>query len=457
VEDVIPAASVLTNGLVIFYGALLVAMSLLALVLTWQPASRLNFWRGITSGWPYPVVLLAAFAAIWFKNIDVVRADTYLKEGERYRGQQQWTQAIALHGRARSLDSDEDFYYLMLALDYQLMAQDYSLQQGERQAAWNEGEHIALQARTINPYNPDNTGNMGRYYFTLGQVSDPARFQDALEFFQKATVLAPSNVIYYNLWAQTHYMLGEYPSATTQLEISTQIDPKYPPTWSLLGDTYAAMGDAAKALPAHIQAVKVGGLGTFTDQVFTQRANFYISTGNVVTLTKALAEAVPNSDKSAPLQALIGQLYNMAGQHEQAITYLERARTLGDTSAKTAKLLGNSYLSLEKLAEARPLYEAVVTQNPKDLEAQRALGYICANTGCLDVAERAFWAVLTAEPNDYNSRKNLALVYEQMGQPEKALEQARLALSNAPESEKATLNQFIATLESITTKPPDGL
>ena len=381
-----------------------------------------------------------------------MRADAYLKEGNRYRGQSQWDQAIVLHERARDIDADEDFYYLMLALDYQLMAQDGNLPPEVRSVAWEKGEEIALEARAINPYNPDNTGNMGRYYFTIGQVFDQERFADALEFFEKATILAPSNVVYHNLWAQTYYILQDYDKAVERLETSISIDGQYPPTWILLGDVYAAQGNVDKALEAHTETIRSSngsGFSTFADQFVEQRLNFYISAGrleDIVRVMKEVAELRPDNDR---IPATIARAYIMADQSDKATPYLEQSINLGNSSNQTVKELANSYLANNQFEQALPLYEFLLqnAQSP-DIEVFSALGYLYAQQGNIDEAIRFNELVLEQAPNDYDSLKNLALLYRDKPDLEQSLAMAEKAKSVAPESEAPSWDQFIDEVEN---------
>jgi tetratricopeptide (TPR) repeat protein len=447
IEDVIRAADVLANGLVMFYVFLFLLMAIIAITLMWRGTRGLPFWRS-ENWWLYPPLAIAIVAVIWFKNIDVVRADIYLKEGERYRNANQWNEAIALHERGRSIDSDEDFYYLMLALDYQLMAQDGNLDANLRQNAWQQGERIALQAREINPYNPDNTGNMGRYYFTLGQVFDQGKFNDALDYFEKATILAPSNVIYHNLWAQTLYIMQDYDAAIDRLQKSVSIDARYAPTWILLGDTYAAQGNAEKALEAHTQGIKVGGWSNFSDQFFDQRLNFFISSGRGDDIIATMQQYALDRPDDTKLQWAIGHAYTLQGQPDKAIAYFEQARALGDKSARTLRELGNIYLVSEDYDNAQPVYQQLIENNPDDVESHSALAYIFARQGRVDDAITHNRAVLERSPNDYDSLKNLAILYQQSQRLPEALEAANNALTAAPEGEQASWSQFIANLEA---------
>lgn len=443
--NVTQAADVISNGFLMFYFFLFLLLALFALMLTWDQTKRLAFWRS-ENWWLYPPLVLAMVAVIWFKNIDVVRADIYLKEGERYRNSGQWNEAIALHDKGRSLDSDEDFYYLMLALDYQLMAQDTRLDQSARDRAWGEGERIALDARNINPYNPDNTGNMGRYYFTMGQVLAGTRFQDALKYFEKATILAPSNVIYHNLWGQTYYILADYPKAVERLQTSVSIDPKYPPTWVLLGDTYAAMQNVDEAFKAHSQAIKLSS--DLFDQFADQRFRFYISTNRMEDLIAVLQQAALARPTDALLQWAIGHAYNLQNQREQAVPYLEKAIALGDSSDRPMRELAGLYLALNQFERALAAYQHLLTTNPNDVEANSALAFIYAQQGRLDEAIQANQLVLQQSPQDYDSLKNLAILYQQKGQLREALDSARQAQAVAPESETTNWEKFIADLEN---------
>jgi tetratricopeptide (TPR) repeat protein len=334
----------------------------------------------------------------------------------------------------------------MLALDYQLMAQDTRVDQAQRDIAWKEGERIALAARTINPYNPDNTGNMGRYYFTLGQVFDKARFQDALVFFEKATILAPSNVIYHNLWAQTYYILTDYPKAIERLKVSVSIDSKYPPTWVLLGDTYAAMQNVDEALKAHSQAIQLSS--DVFDQFVDQRFNFYISAGKIKDLLTVMQQAALERPTDAGLQWAIGHAYNLQSQPQQAVSYIQKAVSLGDESDRTIRELANVYLALKQLDQAVPLYQRILQTNLNDVEANSALAFIYAQQGRLDDAIQANQQVLQQKPDDYDSLKNLAILYQQKGQLQEALNAAKHAQTVAPDTDASHWDQFISDIEN---------
>ena len=450
-RSAVDAANGVVGLLIGFYIALFLLMVITAIMLMQKQAKRLPFWQA-GNWWLYPPLAAAVFLMIFFKNINVVKADIYLKEGERYRNARQWDNAIALHKAGVDADSDEDFYDLMLALDYQLQAQDAKLPPQQRQQAWLKGEEIALKARDLNKYNPDNTGNMGRYYFTLGQVLDKSYYQKAIEDFEKVIQLAPQNVQYYNLLAQVHYLLGDYDEALNWLEQSVALDDEYAPTWLQLGDTYAAKANVDKALEAHQEAIRMSP-GSFADANFDNRLNFYLSSQRSEDLIQAfedyLADHPKDKQQRVPLWA-IGHIYLRSGNLDKAEQYFQQAIAKGYNNAKPFTSLGDAYLQQENYEQAEAAYrQALQLKNPNTAQIYSSLGYIYARTNRLPEAIDANNKVLESLPNDFDSHKNLAILYQQSGQLDQALAHAQAALEVAPEKSKPDIEAFIKQLQSL--------
>ncbi|MFQ5578175.1 MAG: tetratricopeptide repeat protein, partial [Anaerolineae bacterium] len=460
ITSALAAANGLVDLLQGFYVSLFILLAVIALMLLQRRTRGLPPWRP-ANWWLYPPLIAAVLLAIFFKNINVVKADIYLKEGERYRNAQQWDNAITLHQEAINVDSDEDFYYLMLALDYQLKAQDGSLSNADRRQAWLQGERIALAARNLNKYNPDNTGNMGRYYFTLGQILDPSYYEKALEYFVQAIRLAPQNVQYYNLLAQVQYIMGNFDDALEQLNLSAAMDDGYSPTWLQLGDTYAAEANVTKALEAHSRAILLDPTG-FTDGNFDQRLNFYLSADRSDELITAFEQFLEKSTGQSKLAIkrrreslwAIGHTYLRAGDLPNAVRYLEQAVEQGYRNVRVTTELADTYLAQNQYQQAETVYQQALQQkNANKAQIYSSLGYIYAQTGRLQEAIEANNKVLESLPNDYDSHKNLALLYQQTGQIDQALNHAQAALQVAPEAVKSDLQLYIQQLQAQQPSP----
>ena len=435
-----------------FYIVLLILLLLVGFMLLQGAARRLTTWR-TANWWLYPPLIAAVILAIFFKNINVVKADIFLKEGQKYKDANLWDVAIGVHEESVQADSDEDFYYLMLALNYQLKSQDGRMTPEQRDIAWQKGEEIALTAREINRYNPDNTGNMGRYYFTIAQLFDSAYYETASEFFQKAIQLAPQNVDYYNLVAQIYYIQQDYDQALIWYNKSATLDALYAPTWLYKGDTHMAKSEVEEAAEAHIHAIELN-VGSFLDENYDTRLSFYMNNDHTEPILTALESYVEAHRTDARQDSVARALWGLGhaqlrmGNTEQANELIAEAISRGFNDSRALIEWGDTALTLGNLAEAETAYNRALEQNPNLPQVHSSLGYIYAQTGRLQDAIDANAAVLETMPNDYDSNKNLALLYQQAGEPEQAMAYARVALEVAPENNRADIETFIDQLSN---------
>ena len=439
IQAVIQGANLVTGVFVLFYVFVGLLLLLIAGMLAMPLMRRQPLWRA-ANWWLYPVLILAVGVVILFKNVDVVRADMLLKQGEQYRNQKQYDNAILLHQRSIEMDADEDFYYLMLALAYQLKGQDNSLPAEERGRAWAEGERIAVEARDINRYNPDNTGNLGRYYLTWAQLTPPddpqhaVRYQKAQEYFQKAINLAPQNVVYHNLLAQTHYILGQYDQALEILQDSIALDARFDQTQMLLGDTYGALGRPEEAAEAHREAILLNP-AAFADQFLDQRIDFYLSFPQMQDIIVAFEEAMLKRPEDVLIPRTLGHIYSRMGDRQNAIAYYTRSLDMGDNNVQTVLAVAGEYLAMEEFQRAAEAYEWAVQLDPNNAQAHSNLGYAYARLGRSDEAMQENEQVLQLNPSDYVSHRNLVLLYRDTGRLDEAIRQGELMLEVTPENE----------------------
>jgi tetratricopeptide (TPR) repeat protein len=206
------------------------------------------------------------------------------------------------------------------------------------------------------------------------------------------------------------------------------------------------MQNVDEALKAHSQAIKLGN--ELFDQFVDQRFNFYLSAGKMENWQAALQQAAQERPTDTTLKWAIGHAYNLQGQPQRAIPYLQQAITLGDESDRTTRELANIHLALQQFDQALPFYQRILQLNPNDIEANSALAFVYAQQGRLDEAIQANQLVLQQKPEDYDSLKNLAILYQQKGQLQEALNAAKQAQSVSPASEAANWVQFISDIEN---------
>jgi tetratricopeptide (TPR) repeat protein len=460
-QSVYQGADVINWLFILFYVFLMLLLLLMAAMLAVPLMHRLRTWR-VANWWLYPVLVLAVGAAILFKNVDVVRADIVLKQAEQYRGQGLLDAAIALNQWAVDLDSDEDFYYLMLALAYQLQGQDSRISPEQRARSWQIGERIALQARDINPYNPDNTGNLGRWYLTWAQspgtdAEREARYSKALQYFEWATHLAPQNVVYYNLWAQTLYSLGRYEDAEAVLQRSVAIDPEFDQTQMLLGDTYGALGRPEDAARAHRAAILLAP-DSFARDFLAQRVDFYRSyPDQLEQILVAYQTMMAQRPEDPSIPRILGNIYSRLGQREEAVRYYRLAAERGDTDVQTLLAIGSEYQAMEDFNQAVGMYQQVLRIDPNNVEAHINLGYCYWRLGRMDEAVQENRLAIQLAPDDYRGHLNLVLLYRDTGRITEAVEAAQRLPDVAPPSERGKVWTLLGDLYQSAGRPDDAI
>jgi len=126
-------------------------------------------------------------------------------------------------------------------------------------------------------------------------------------------------------------------------------------------------------------------------------------------------------------------VYYTLGDYETAYEKLQHSLDLDQKFYQTYLLLGDLNLAQGKLNEAA--------------EAHSSLGYIYSQQGRLQEALEENLIVAQLRPNDFSTRKNLAILYQHLGQLDEAIAQAKKARELAPEKERAAMDTLIQHLQ----------
>jgi len=462
--------------------ALLSLILLLAFALAYQPGRQgAQSAPSPRSAWSLPLMPIIA-VAVWIAtlntNISPVQADTFYKQGLGNEAVN-WDNSIALYRQALTYRPTEDRYYLFLgraALEKAKATQNAD----ERERVLQEALDALLRAQAISPLNTDHTANLARLYrswadYTSDESLRRERLETASDYYRQATVLSPHNAQLFNEWGIVYTLLGQPDEALARFKQSLALDPLFPETYLLVGNLHLNRGEFAEALAAFDQAL---ALDPGLLQAYSARGYIYSQTGRLTeaisdnlkvlelspddfatwknlailynldnqpakaleAAEQALARA-PEEEKGA-LQAMIAQLRGALGMPQ------ERAPTWQELAQRGAELF-----NAQRWDEAAQVYEQVLALNPDAIDAHAALGYIAFQRGDLKTAEQHNLRIIELAPNDYNAHKNLALVYQAMGELEKALAQAEIALTLVPEAERAALTSFVEMLRSQVNNP----
>ena len=400
-NDLLRQASVVANGLALYYVFVLIILLAIAGTLLLRRSLPPSFWRR-RYGWLYPILVVGVAVLIFMTNLSVIKADIVYKHAKSWFEAGQYDASIALNQQTIKFAPKEDYYYLFLGSAFlekakQAPAGPATLPEDTsaakilsftpqqivglgREDLLIAGQAVLIEAQRLNPLNTDHSANLARLNRTWGQLaSDPVqqteRLGKALEYYRQATNLSPQNAQLFNEWGQTYHIVGDHEKALERYQHSLSVDQEYDQTHLLLGRLYQSNNELDKAADVYSKAL----------------------------------ELIPGMWQA----------------------YIE---------------LGSIYIQQGRLEEAVEVYRMVLDLNPNLVQAHSSLSYIYSQQGKLQEAVEENLKVIELAPNDYASHRNLVALYQQLGRTDEAVEEAQIALKLAPEEDEADLEAFIAQL-----------
>ena len=139
-----------------------------------------------------------------------------------------------------------------------------------------------------------------------------------------------------------------------------------------LGKIYTAQSNYGGAVAA-LEAAAAHG--TDSTQSLVELAIAYFHAGQYEKAAEPLRRALARDPRSAPAHHMMGKTHFMMGAYEEAARELEAALALTSNDQDVAYTLGLAYLKQRKVAEARRIYERMVTQlrdGPQPSRAHRS-------------------------------------------------------------------------------------
>ena len=137
-----------------------------------------------------------------------------------------------------------------------------------------------------------------------------------------------------------------------------------------------------------------------------------------------------NPDYLQPMARLAASFLALE-QHDAALMWVRKARKLDRGSLELVILEGDILTVQGRVAEARALYEAVLQEEPYNVDARFGLARLDLADGKQRHAAVQYLETLKAEPENLQALLNLALLYESMGEQEASLAYLRQALAGS--------------------------
>jgi adenylate cyclase len=153
-------------------------------------------------------------------------------------------------------------------------------------------------------------------------------------------------------------------------------------------------------------------------------------------------KALALDDSLALAHMLLGQVYVMKGQHEQAIAEGERAIALNPNDAQSYSVLASTLNLAGRPEEALDLAQKAIRLDPRNREWHLwEVGWAYSLTGRLEEAIAALKSVFTRYPTHLPARLLMAAIYSVLGQEEEARAEVAEILRISPQCSLEVLRQ----------------
>ena len=289
--------------------------------------------------------------------------------------------------------------------------------------------------------------------------------------------------------AKIHYQTAtqflsasNYDDAIRELKTATSMDPGFLDAWAELGRTYMKVKNFQGAIDAYQKALAlspdnpafVGALGRAYLQVdnMDKAEEFYakliakdslsydghVSLGFIYLKKNDPDRAIYHYEMAVTAQpddatslGTLASLYEKKGNDDKRIEYLKRAVEVSPENYRFKVQLGSAYMKKKDFANALPVFEELSKQFPDEAAYHQNLGLILSQMPDRRAqAPAELERTLELKGSDPYISGILALVYNDLGQYQKAIASAKRGLEGNPDQSTALLYyQYGAALSKL--------
>jgi len=183
---------------------------------------------------------------------------------------------------------------------------------------WATGEKEYKRALELNPNSAKTHKLYGLYLSALG------RQDDSLTEFQTAVRLDPLNLKYADNVAQQYVVLGRYDQALDQAKKVVEMDPNFASVYGNMSNAYFLLGKYDPWLEAWKKSATLGNDREYI-AIQDHVAKVYAQSGFQAALRKWAEDEKELSKRRYEDPAIVGMIYALAGDKDQAFAWLEKA------------------------------------------------------------------------------------------------------------------------------------
>ena len=252
------------------------------------------------------------------------------------------------------------------------------------------------------------------------------KFDDGLEFYDKAIHVAPERVDAYLDKVSVLIQMGKFDQAIPLIEGFSDENPKIEPTLAYI--YYLVNNEIVGDKLYRSSASRVDELNGFQQaEVYALLAGVDYSRANFLESKKYL-EMIPEIYMGSEALFFLSRVHSALGEFDAAEEYIQRGGEIGHSEVLFHITMSSILIDQEKLDEAYKELQDVLSIDDENSNAHAYLSFIYFQEGNLPRASFAARTALNLNPYNYYAHQQLAFIYHAQGNVDVALTEAQEAV-----------------------------
>lgn len=324
---------------------------------------------------------------------------------------------------APAVDRAQSYYHMALAHSYEEKAEETGRQQFVTRAI--EEYKLALDA---DPNSAEIVNELAMFYFRAGRISE------AISIARDAAKRFPKSLEAHKLLGQIYLRsIGNAQGSSTSgsgsnaagqtLDLAINeyktilaLDPKSVQDHMVLGQLYTLKQDSTKA-EAEFKIAK--DLEPESEEVILNLARLYAESNNLKQAV-AVIQSVPESNRTARMEFVLGTLYEQLKQTKDAIAAYQRGTKLDPENLDGLRSLAQAEMTDDNLADALKAYKALSEADPEDSSSLIKMSEIERRQGKYDDALSIIRKARKIDPDSLEAGYNEGLLLDVLGKTDEA-------------------------------------
>jgi tetratricopeptide (TPR) repeat protein len=225
---------------------------------------------------------------------------------------------------------------------------------------------------------------------------------------------------------------GDLTRAEAELAVLAAMSPDAPVVHTLRGQLLSARSNTPGAAREFDRALALDATNL---QALTGRLTLDAKEKRFAEGRSRLSKAIAARPNSSPLLVLAASFENAAGNSETAEQYLRKSIAVDSRNLSAYGMLGQMYLSQNRLEDAKAEYKRMAEKRPTDVGSKTMVGMLLDMQGRPDEAIKVYDEIVKSTPRASVASNNLAYHYATRGeQLTAALQLAQAAKQQMPDS-----------------------